>query len=183
MKQWTRSSVTFQFPVSDSFLVKNCRCLVYSSYGQLRFTVDNLEAENVQRSGHTNEQAVHNTIYKWQLHSQTLKICPFQVMQGTPVVLTHTHARTCKVKSPFNDTGALMRGVAYKTKLPATTKKYFIWQNIPFLKFDLQRSTQKRSFSKIKDNVRKTRLYSGLRNKMSQGVPYIFTANRFSVQT
>jgi len=106
---------------------------------------------------------------------------------GTPVVLTHTTHTHIPVRLSlhFADTGAVMRRVAYKTKqnFPLQRKKILFDKITPVLKFHVQRSTQKRTSSKIKDNIRKTRSYSGLRNKMSQGVPYICTAIRFSVQT
>jgi hypothetical protein len=46
------------------------------------------------------------------------KICLFQMILGTPVVLTHTTHTHIPVRLSlhFADTGAVMRRVAYKTK-------------------------------------------------------------------
>ena len=121
-KQWTHASVTFQFPVSDSFLVKNCRCLFYSPYGQLGSVCWYRWGREHSTVWCTNELAVHNRIYKWQVHSQALKICLFQVILRIPVVLTHTH--TCKVVSILLTLALSCAGSHTKQNFPVQRKKY-----------------------------------------------------------
>jgi len=62
------------------------------------------------------------------------KICLFQMILGTPVVLTHTTHTHIPVRLSlhFADTGAVMRRVAYKTKqnFPLQGKK-ILFDKIP----------------------------------------------------
>ena len=105
----------FHFSVSDCFLVKNCRCLVYASYGQLISLMITLpEAENIQRFGRTNELSAQRSINDSYTDA---KIMPLSgVIRNPNNINTHTTHTPVRLSLHFADTGVVMRRVAYKTK-------------------------------------------------------------------